>query len=274
MQHNPEFIESRSFTPALVELRGELSEGYIENKLQVLENTLPTYERGSPGSPGSGFHKFRTFSRKDLELHYESHTLGQQDTIGFFRYRSENYGQDLVYLEDEFRDAYVVEFDLVDIFWMGSIMIFQGDRGPVNSVIRVLQREIMDEIKIERIDLNPEIFFNFDEFGSSTGLRSGQSLSASAEGISTEVSKAQITGDLPATDFSERGKITHVFNRFEYLDYEILAHITKDRINVQSIKTAETDQNISKKSNVFISIELINELLEFNQSMSNKKGIR
>lgn len=274
MVHDPEYIESRTFIPALVELRGELSKGEIEKKIEVLENKLPTYERGSPEAPESGFQRFRILPSEEFGRNQRIRVPIHQDSIGSFRHRSESYREDLIYLDGIFKEGHVVEFDLVDVFWMGPVMIFQGDRGHANSVIRSLQREVMNEIKIERIELDPEIFYAFAEISSGTNVRSGESISVSAEGISTEIEQARISGDLPATDFAERGKITHVFKRFEYLDYEILAHITEDRITVQSVKPIETDQEISQEVILLSSLGFINELLDVNQTRSKRKSIR
>lgn len=274
MLHDPEYIESRTFIPTLVDLRGELSQGGVENKINILENILPQYKRGSPEAPENGFQRFRIIANEDFGQDQRTRFLVRPGSIGSFRHRSENYREDLIYSEGEFKQGYIVEFDLVDVFWMGPVMIFQGDRGPTNSVIRSLQREVMEEIKIERIELDPEIFYGFNQISSGTKLRPGETVSISAEGISTEIEQARISGDVLDTDFAEQGKITHVFKRFEYLDFEILAHITEDRITVQSVKPIEADLELSQEVILLSSIGFINELLDFNQARSNKKGKR
>lgn len=274
MLHDPEYIQSKTFIPTLVEVRGELSHGDVGDKIGVLENLLPQYERGDPEEPGSGFQRFRVIPSEGSERDHRTRIPIYQDPIGSFRHRSENYKEELVYLDGEFEEGHVAEFGLVDVFWIGPIMIFQGDRGSANSVIRRLQREVMNEIKIERVPLDPEVFYAFEETSPGTDLRPRESISVSAEGISTEIEQARISGDIHDTEFTERGKITHVFKKFEYLDCEILSHITEDRITVQSISPIETDQEINQKDILLISIKFINDLLDINQARSKKKGIR
>lgn len=264
MIHNPEYIESRTFIPTLVELRGELSQGGIKEKIDTLSTKLSEYVQGNPEHPKSGFESFRKISEGDFDQGQRIPEQVKQEQVGVFRHRSESYKEDLVYLDRDIREGYVVEFELVDVFWMDPIMIFQGDRGAVNSVIRGLQREVMDEIKINQIDINPELFYT-NNINIESNLQSGDLITVSAEGISTEIEQARITGNVAATDFAERGQVTHIFKRFEYLGLEILAHITRDSVTVQSINT---DVDLSHEETVLISIGFVDELLNMNQTVS------
>lgn len=126
------------------------------NRERLTPSNLPEFKKGSPSNPSAGFEHedlerySMTPSTKDL---YHSHI----DGVEYFRFKSENYTQEEVFVHDQIQDGYIRNVESTDLFlFQSGLILFRGKKRSVRRTINYIERTNENTV-IESIDISPDV---------------------------------------------------------------------------------------------------------------------
>lgn len=145
------------FKPTIaVQRHGKSSDEHLTS------SDLPEFKQGNPFNHGAGFERRdlnRYLTHDSTEEIYHSHI----NDVEYFRFKSENYSQEDVFIEGEIRKGHVRNIDSADLFLFPSGQIlFRGKKSSVRRAINYIER-VNENVVIDSIEFSPDILSMFFE---------------------------------------------------------------------------------------------------------------
>jgi len=143
------------FEPFQTKVQGRLDASSIENVEDEIGRSLPTFERGSPESPGNGF-EIMDIEKNVEELTFPGQELNFEDVISF-KHSRESFELMEVYEDGEYVEAPTVSINSVDVYWKyPSFMYIRGSKVECKETFSRLRNLFVDSLYIKRTNFEPE----------------------------------------------------------------------------------------------------------------------
>ncbi|WP_155120757.1 hypothetical protein [Haloarcula sp. K1] len=268
--------KGESFIPAISEFSGDGFEKSPENILDLLETNLPRYQTGSPEDPSRGY---TDFDLMDCPQEIR-HVIGQEvNNVVKITHKKESYGTSKAYIHGEISEVHTIDFEYVNAYWIGNIVVFEGSKSSVSTVQNDIQRHLFNVLRIQNIKLDPSIYRRLEDFPLKyvEGLQLNETLSMSIEGAD-DISQMRIYGRDSSDEYDrylpKHGKISYLMGEFQFHDYQILTDISEDLIHIRKYNKKETDEGeenpISEDSRLFVILAFLRRLIEISRTKGGK----
>jgi len=248
-----------SFSPYISELKGELQGTNPQDRLELIEAKLPDLSDSNPNEPGEGYRNFELLSEAYSENKLANHLLSSTSDVLHFEYIYEERKTTQTIVEGELVDVETLTARLVDIYWIGNIMLFSGKSEDTSKTRNRLQSELVGELRIEKVSFSTEILNEIldnkhDELLNKKKPEITDIRSLTAKG-NEDVSQVSIHGGKGLHTYKkyleDTSKITQMIASFRYLDHSILASISESTIHIYKIKPTE---NLEDEQNLLVGI--------------------
>jgi len=251
------------FEPFQTKVQGRLDAGSVEVVEDEISRSLPTFERGSPESPGNGFEILDIEKTQDIAL--PDQELNLRDVISF-KHSRESFELVEVYEQGEYKEASTVSIDSVDVYWKYPNFIYiRGSKENSKKTFSRLRNLFVDSLYIKRINFEPEfllwLFYKHyqdesagridivrlqdavlsgerDEFGSENKI---------SESTDVLSSSTVLTGLLHGKDLIE------IEGGFRHNTGIIVVNIKNDRVHIKSSSGAISQQSSVERISTAIS---------------------
>ncbi len=246
------------FVPTRVQLRGELENASVSEKLDLLHRKLPDYETGEPGNPGEGFLQFESSGHNSEGVAQSEATDGRE--IISFKYKRDNFQQTRAYVDGEFRSVHEYSPVGVDIYWCDEIMLFEGSGKSTSNTSQRLESLLIDDIWLQDLPLEDvlPVLFKEDDHLEDYGIYPKSTRKASFEESSYNA-KISTLSQPELKKWEESGpnydSITSLRKVFDYHGFLIMATITTKSINIHSIDS-QSDLTNNRKNKLSVSFSL------------------
>lgn len=255
-----------TFIPATVEFGDYPPDDDMSDFLDWLQQELPKYKQGSPESPGEGYTEFEIIKNPDITNNSFRNEVRQ---FTRFRYRQEEYQEEEGYVDGEFREVYTREINSVDIFWVDKILFFQGTHQNVAAAKNRLQTNLLENLRIKAVDLNPGYYRRLQDFPIKyvDNLTMEETRSMSVKGTE-DVSQVRLYGRDTSDTYDkyvpENGKVSYFMGYFSFYDYRILADISEKIIHIRSLSNPH--RPIGDRERLFVIFSFLKRLVEISRA--------
>jgi hypothetical protein len=266
-----------SFSPNISEVKGELQGTSPQERLDLLESKLPDLSEINANEPGEGYRNFALLSEVYSKNKLENELLNSASKVIHFEYVYET--TDIVknIHEGELVDVETLTAHIVDIYWVGNIILFAGSSEDAAKARNRLQSELVGELRIQKVSFSTDILNKIleDKYGERVLNEKDPKItdirSLTAQG-KENVSQLSIHGGkgLPTYKkyLEDASRVTQMIANFNYLNYSILASISESNIHIYTISP---DDNIGNDEKLLISIlfsvSFIQDFYESNQRL-------
>jgi hypothetical protein len=216
---------------------------------------LPDLSDINANEPGEGYRNFELLSESNTDSQLANHLLESASKVLHFEYVYEQAETVKNIHEGELVDVETLTAHLVDVYWLGDIILFSGRSEDTSKAKNRLQSELVGELRIEKVSFSTEILNEIldqkytKRFNNEKNLEIIDIRSLTAKG-NENVSQVSVHGGKEHQTYKkyleDTSKVTQMIATFRYIDYSILASISESTIHIYSITSSKSIGNNEK----------------------------